>query len=82
MKYGIRLYSKHTGEGIVLGSTFKTTEELNEWAEKNVCTRCNRYEIEYVHDGYLWMDKHHGFVDPESMKIIRDKEQSRSRYER
>jgi len=65
VKYGIRLYSKHCGDSIVLGSEFSTMDELKEYAEKNVCSRCNRYEIEYIHEGYVWIDKKRGFMPSE-----------------
>ena len=65
MKYYIRLYSKYTGDSIVLGSKYNTRESAIEYAEKNVCSRCNRYEINNVPDEFHWINKERGFVSKE-----------------
>ncbi len=74
MKYYISLYSKHTGDRIVLGSKYETQEAAVKYAENNVCTTCNGYEVSCTQDHYEWMDKHHGFVDPASIRSLREKD--------
>ena len=65
MKFGISLFSKHTGEPVaILGAQFATLEERQAFIDKNVCTRCNRTEVIFIHDGAEWHDRHIGFVYP------------------
>jgi len=75
MKYYISLYSKYTGERIVLGSKYDTQESAIEYAEKNVCTKCNSYKVSITGNEYQWIDKHRGFVPPASIKKIREEDE-------
>jgi hypothetical protein len=64
MRHGIRLRSKYTGEEITLGYQFDTREEAQAWGDKNCCIKCYAISPCYIHDGYVWIDKHTGFADP------------------
>jgi hypothetical protein len=59
---GIVLYSKHTGDKIHLGSTFKTRDEAKQYIDKNVCLRCNRFEFVSVSENARWLSRHVGFA--------------------
>jgi hypothetical protein len=61
MKYAIVLYSKHTGEPCHLGSQFATMAELQDYVDKQICTRCNRVETVFVPDGAQWVNRNAGF---------------------
>jgi hypothetical protein len=62
MKYGVRIESKHTGESCVLGSQFDSREKAKEYAEREVCQRCNRWEYVYIpHEDAIWVDRKTGF---------------------
>jgi len=85
MEYGIRIYSKHTGESCVLGSKFDSEEKAKEYAEKEVCQRCNRWEYVYIpHEDAIWVDRKTGFrslkMHNEFMreKMSREKDENRS----
>lgn len=75
MKYYISLYSKFTGDRIVLGSKYNTQEAAIEYAENNVCTKCNSYKVSIIGNEYQWIDKHRGFVPPASIKKIREEDE-------
>ncbi len=66
--FGIRIYSKYTGESIVLGSQYDTYEDAKEGAEEQVCSRCNRIEIIHIPKNFIWVDKNTGFASLESQK--------------
>jgi hypothetical protein len=62
MQYGVALVSKYTGERTVLGSVFETSEDRQAYIDAEVCSRCFRTEIVYVHDGDVWINRHIGFA--------------------
>jgi hypothetical protein len=61
-KYAIRLRSKYTGQIVCLGSKFNTHEDAVNWAESNVCKRCNYVEFYPVRTDWIWVDKDSGFT--------------------
>lgn len=62
MKYGIRLISKFTGSNVmVLGIQCNSPQEAREFFEKECCTKCNRMELVYIHNGYEYIDSRIGF---------------------
>jgi len=73
MKYAIVLYSKHTGDGVVLGSKYETRKQAQEYADKDICLRCNRIEIIQVSNDAVWINRIEGFVERE--ELIRRKQE-------
>ena len=62
MKYGIMLISKYRRcDNVVLGIQCNPPQEAREFFEKECCTKCNRMELVYIHDGYEYIDSRIGF---------------------
>lgn len=59
--YAIQLLSKYTGEHTWLGIPHKTRDAAREYAEKEVCARCNRIEIHSFPESWKWVDRKTGF---------------------
>lgn len=75
MKFGIRLYSKYTGELVtILGWRFNTSKAATEFAnnETNICSRCHRWELEYISDDEQWVNRHKGFLNKEQIKKLKE----------
>lgn len=60
-KFAISLRNNHTGEEIVLGMKHDSREKAEEYAEKNVCERCNSFSIFPVPRDSHWVNKIGGF---------------------
>jgi len=73
VQYAIVLRSKYTGEETHLGSSYNTREEAQEYADENVCTRCNYIDIRMIRDEWMWADRHRGFMSIE--RVLRYDEQ-------
>ena len=50
LKYRIRIISRYTGGERILGALYASHEEAEAAAEKEVCPRCNRYQVEIAPD--------------------------------
>ena len=74
MKWGIIIYSKHTGDYKKLGSKFNTQKEAREYADKEVCSRCNTASLMAIEDDAVWVDSQLGFLSGEILKRHREKE--------
>lgn len=61
-KFGIRIRSVYTGEEITLGSQYNSYKEAEKQAEKQVCSRCNGFEIITLPEDAIWKNKIEGFV--------------------
>lgn len=61
MKYAVQVISKYTGDTVWLGTKHETREAAKEFAEKEVCTRCNRFDLWLVEDDAVWINRHRGF---------------------
>ena len=61
--FAIQLTNKHTGETCWLGISHPTREAAKEYAEHEVCPRCNRYSIWPFPAEWKWVDRHRGFMD-------------------
>lgn len=61
MKYAIRLESKWTGESVYLGASYQTQHDAVKAAEKEVCTRCNRYSVIALPDEKQWQGRKEGW---------------------
>lgn len=59
--YAIQLLSKYTGDHVWLGIPHPNRESAREYAEKEVCARCNRIEIHSFPDDWEWIDRKAGF---------------------
>lgn len=62
MKYAICLHSRYDGRIVWLGSKYDTREKAQEAANRDVCLRCNRYEIYMIDDDAEWENKTTGFT--------------------
>lgn len=76
MKFGIALYSKYTGNRIILGSQFDSKDEATKYADKNCCHKCNSVSIIPIHDGNIWVDAKTGFMS-EKLKEQFEKKNTR-----
>ena len=63
MKYAISLRSKHTGEEIPLGGKYNTIEEAQEYANKEVCDRCNYIDFVMVNNDAIYRGRKIGFTN-------------------
>ena len=78
MKYGIRLYSKYTGETITLGVQYHSQEEAKKDAEKT-CQRCNSYSIIPIGDDAFWVDKTIGFLSGKRLEEYADQQRQKQK---
>jgi hypothetical protein len=62
--YAIQLISKHTGETTWLGLKHKDREAAKQYAEQEVCSKCNRYEMQPFPAGWQWVNRRDGFKPP------------------
>lgn len=61
--YAIQLTSKFTGEAIWLGSKYASRDEAKQYAEREVCQRCNRYELLPVSASAQYRGRLQGFKE-------------------
>lgn len=59
--YAIQIASKYTGELTWLGIPHESKDAAREYAEKEVCARCNRIEIYSFPGNWFWVDRRIGF---------------------
>jgi hypothetical protein len=61
MAYAIRGESKYRSDYFWLGWKCETKEEAKVHAEREICLRCNTYEIFPVEDETIWIGRKEGF---------------------
>lgn len=59
--YAVQLISKHAGETCWLGAPHPSREAAREYAEREVCQRCFRFDVWPVPDDSVWVSRHAGF---------------------
>ncbi len=70
-KFVIQLRSKYTGDTLHLGSSYKSREEAERFAETGICQRCNYYNIYKVPNDFVYGGKHIGFKPIELVREMK-----------
>jgi len=63
MKYAIFIINKFNGDSSWLGMKHETRAAAVAYAEKEICSRCNRIEFYPVDDDAKWVSRKDGFTD-------------------
>ena len=54
----IKIRSRYTGEEIYLGTNYPSYAKAQAAAKRDVCERCNTYEIYPTTKDAVWIDRH------------------------
>lgn len=61
--YAVQLISKHTGKTCWLGTKHSSREAALEYVEREVCQRCNRFEVWPVPADWARVNRRDGFKE-------------------